>query len=125
MNAYRPLALISLAFGMGAYTAYVVHMGTIYTPLLAVASLLVCVLLFALGSFALGSRRKMFIRGSSAIALVYGAVTYVLAFLAVGVVYHLATAPSPTLSFITLSVMAFISGALFVSLFARKANEAS
>jgi hypothetical protein len=120
MNAFQPLALVSLAFGVGAYVAFAVHVGTISTPLLAVASLLVCVLLFALGSIALGSRRKIFIRGSGAIALVYGAITYVVAFLAVGVVYQLVTAPSPTLSVITLFVVAFISGALFVSFFAHE-----
>lgn len=125
MNAYRPLALISLAFGVGAYVAILVHTHFTYWGLGVYVALIAAICLFALGSLLLGSRRKVFVRGSGVIALFYGAATYVIAFIVAGVAYHSVEAPPPTISVITMLIVAFLSGALFVSMFGRTPYAAS
>jgi hypothetical protein len=125
MSAYRPLALISLAFGIGAYAAILVHTDFRYWGLSVYAALVGAICLFGFGGLLLGSRRRVFVRGAGAIALLYGALMYALAFVITGFVYHLMQAPSPMTSIVTMLSVAFVSGMLFAGIFTHRRDEAS
>lgn len=140
LRSLRSLIEASAGFGVGASLAFTGHMfvlnarpsdlklpgPTEYEVFILLAALIICATLFLLGSIALRSfNRASLVRASAVIAIPYGILVYVLAFFVLFTVYHLAEAPSPMLSTVTLAVVVFLSGVLFVALFSRKYESAS
>ncbi len=140
MQALRSLIEASTGFAVGAALAFTGHMVVLnarpsdlklpgpsgYDLFILVAALIIAAAIFLLGLIAFRSfSSAILVRASAAIAIPYGILVYVLAFFVLFAVYHLAEAPSPMLSTVTLAIVVFLSGVFFVALFKRKHETAS